>query len=447
MQLPLSPLISTVKAEEKSAFSDPSFVSNKILPVHRWIPWIAGFSSSFVRGVIEDKLPDRGTILDPFAGVGTTLVEAALMGHDVIGFEINPYAALACQAKINARKLNPEKIRRETFKLRQFYYDAVTNGCLPVSEPPSGFRTRKAFYSPAVLRKVLIVQDFIEQLNDVQIQEIFRLAFASTMVQYSNYSYEPSLGTRSAAGKNDIEDFPVLDAITEKLDKIVLDVEWIIDNVQFMPTKARIINSSFFDCQKHLEAASVDLVITSPPYLNNYHYIRNTRPHLYWLGFAEKPNDTKTLEHQNFGKYWQTVRELDAVNLDFPNPPADLIEQIACLRTLNLERGIYSGNGWANYAASYFNDCYRFVQTLRYVLKPGRSAFIVIGNSILQGVMIPTDLYLSQIAESAGLELISIDVPRNTRVGNSIIQSNVRVTKADKLHRLYESVVELRCLK
>ncbi len=444
MQLPLPLSTSTVKVEDKSAFSDPSFASNKFLPVHRWIPWIAGFSSSFVRGVIEKKLPERGTILDPFAGVGTTLVEAVLMGHDVIGFEINPYAALACQVKVNARKLNPQEIRQETVRLRQFYCDVVMNEYSPVSEPPSGFRTRKAFYSPAVLRKVLIIQDFIDQLNDSQTQEIFRLAFASTMVQYSNYSYEPSLGTRSAAGRSDIEDFPVLDVIAEKLDKIVSDIEWIVRNVQTVPTKTRIVNSSFFDCQEHLEAASIDLVITSPPYLNNYHYIRNTRPHLYWLGFAEKPDDTKTLEHQNFGKYWQTVRELDAVNLDFPNPSTDLIEQIACLRTLNLERGIYSGNGWANYAASYFNDCYQFVQRLRYVLKPGSSAFIVIGNSILQGVMIPTDLHLSQIAECSGLELVGINTPRDTRVGSSIIQSDVRVTKADKSHRLYESVVELR---
>lgn len=389
-------------------------------------------------------MPERGTILDPFAGVGTTLVEADLMGHDVIGFEINPYAALACRVKINARKLNPQEIRRETVKLQRFYCDAVLNDYSSVSEPPSGFRTRKAFYSPAVLRKVLIIQDFIDRLNDVQTQEIFRLAFASTMVQYSNYSYEPSLGTRSAAGRSDIEDFPVLDVIAEKLDKIVFDVEWIVRNVQAMPTESQIINSSFFDCQEHLEVASVDLVITSPPYLNNYHYIRNTRPHLYWLGFAEKPDDTKTLEHQNFGKYWQTVRELDAVNLDFPNPSAALIEQIACLRTLNLERGIYSGNGWANYAASYFNDCYKFVQKLRYVLKPGSSAFVVVGNSILQGVMIPTDLHLSQIAECSGLELVSINTPRDTRVGSSIIQSEVRVTKADKSHRLYESIVELR---
>ncbi len=444
MQLPLFPPTSTAEVENKSAFSDPSFASNKLLPVHRWIPWIAGFSSNFVRNIIKSKLPEKGVVLDPFAGVGTTLVEAAFMGHDVMGFEINPYAALACKVKTNAHRLKAEEIRSETEKLHQFYCDAITNAYLPTSKPPSGFRTRKAFYSPAVLRKVLIIQDFINYLNDVQVQEIFRLAFASTMVQYSNYSYEPSLGTRSAAGKSDIEDFSVLDVVADKLDKIALDVEWLIHNIPVCHKKNRIINASFFDCQKYLDAASIDLIITSPPYLNNYHYIRNTRPHLYWLGFAEKPNDTKLLEHQNFGKYWQTVRELDSINLEFPNPPLELLEKIAYLRTLNLERGIYSGNGWANYAVSYFNDCYRFVQNLRYVIKPGSSAFIVIGNSILQGVMIPTDLYFSQIAESSGLEVVNLSTPRNTRTGNSIIQSDVRVAKACNSHRLYESVIELR---
>lgn len=58
--------------------------------------------------------------------------------------------------------------------------------------------------------------------------------------------------------------------------------------------------------------------------------------------------------------------------------------------------------------------------------------------------MIPTDEYLGEIAKNSGLELISIDIPRSTRVGNSIIQSSVRVSKADNSHKLYESVVELR---
>ncbi|MCA1993979.1 MAG: site-specific DNA-methyltransferase [Coleofasciculus sp. S288] len=444
LKLPFLASLEELKPEDKSAFSDPSFASNKLLPVHRWVPWIAGFSSGFVRGIIEDKLDERAIVLDPFAGVGTTLVEATLMGHDGIGFEINPYAALACRVKVNAHKLNWQDVRREVSRLQEFYNHTVSNGYSPISKPPSGFRSRKAFYSLTVLRKVLIIQDFINRLNNEQTQEVFKLAFASTMVHYSNYSYEPSLGTRSAAGKSDIEDFPVLDIIAEKLNRMILDIEEIGDNIYAGLTNARIINSSFFDYEQHIEANSIDVAITSPPYLNNYHYIRNTRPHLYWLGFVKNPNDTKPLEHQNFGKYWQTVRELDAVNLTFPDPPVELIDKIAYLRTLNLERGIYSGNGWANYAASYFNDCYRFAQGLRYALKPGSSAFIVIGNSILQGVMIPTDLYLSKIAERSGLELVSINILRATRVGNSIIQSDVRVAKADSSHRLYESVVELR---
>ena len=58
--------------------------------------------------------------------------------------------------------------------------------------------------------------------------------------------------------------------------------------------------------------------------------------------------------------------------------------------------------------------------------------------------MIPTDQFLGAIAETVGLEVVEIHRPRATRVGNSIIQSDVRVEKAHKSHRLYEAVVELR---
>jgi len=91
-----------------SCFDDPAFASNKALPVHRWVPWIAGFSSHFVRDILTRYLPGAGVVLDPFAGVGTTLVEGIIAGHDVVGFEINPYAAFACKVKVHAQELNPE---------------------------------------------------------------------------------------------------------------------------------------------------------------------------------------------------------------------------------------------------------------------------------------------------------------------------------------------------
>jgi DNA modification methylase len=193
-----------------------------------------------------------------------------------------------------------------------------------------------------------------------------------------------------------------------------------------------------------LTRSSVDLVITSPPYLNNYHYNRNTRPQLYWLGYAGNPKDLKPLEFSNFGKYWQTVRGQDRIDLRFSLPGTDLEERLQTLREANPDKGVYGGNGWANYAASYFNDCHAFSKALKYVLKPKGSAVVVIGNSILQGIMIPTDQYFGKIAESVGLDLVRVEIPRAERVGNSIIQSDVRVVKAKKSHQLYEAVVELR---
>lgn len=427
-----------------SYFSDPSFSVNKTLPVHRWVPWIAGFSSNFVGDILANRLKKARTVLDPFSGVGTTLVESMLLGHKAIGFEINPYAALASRVKVSAHRISVEKFRDEIAKLKAFYTDKVSSGYKPTSTSPPGFRTRSEFYSPKVLRKVLILQDFVNTIENTSQRELFRLAFASTMVRYSNYSYEPSLGRRVSAGKSEIQDFLVGRTVVGKLLEMAEDIAWFQKNLPENQQKAQVYTTSFFEHQEYLSPSSVDLVITSPPYLNNYHYNRNTRPQLYWLGYAERPKDLKPLELSNFGKYWQTVRNKDNVDLKFYLPGSDLRESLQILRETNPEKGVYGGNGWANYAASYFNDCCTFSKDLKRVLKPGGTAVVVIGNSILQGIMIPTDQYFSEIAESVGLELVRIEIPRAERVGNSIIQSDVRVTKAKKSHQLYEAVVELR---
>ena len=109
------------------------------------------------------------------------------------------------------------------------------------------------------------------------------------------------------------------------------------------------------------------------------------------------------------------------MDIDFELDDEEIIECLQILRTKNPEKGIYGDNGWANYAASYFNDCYRFARAAKYMLKRRGTALVVIGNSILQGVMIPTDRFLGKIAEIAGLELVDIHIPRATRTGNSII--------------------------
>jgi len=266
-------------------------------------------------------------------------------------------------------------------------------------------------------------------------------------VKYSNYSYEPSLATRKSSGKENIEDYDVRGVTVQKLLEFLKDIAWIKKTVtnKKIP-KSEIINDSFFNYKKYLSKQSIDLIITSPPYLNNYHYNRNTRPQIYWLGFANSPKDLKPLEEFNFGNFWQTVRDKKEIDIIFDVPDIDLMEKIERIKKINPERGVYGGSGWANYAISYFNDCYKFSKGIEFVLKKDCTALVVIGNSILQGVTIPTDEYFAKIAELVGLEIIEIHNTRPKRIGNSIIQSDVRVSKATKGHRLYESIVELKKL-
>ena len=443
-QLPLFHLQNRPKADDQATFKDPAFASNKKIPVHRWVPWIAGFSSNFTRGAIEKYLPSKGLVLDPFAGVGTSLIEAAYAGHKTIGFEINPYAALAARTKLNAFRADLNIFHNAIERLNAFTTARSSAVYQPSSVPPAGFRTRGEFYSPKVLRKVLVVQDFIATLEGTFLKDLFRVAFGATMVSYSNYSYEPSLGQRKSAGRDDIEDYPVFDVTLRKLREMAEDIAVLQSDKDWGEARGFVHNESFFNCKKVMQPGTVDLIVTSPPYLNNYHYNRNTRPHLYWLGFVICPEDMKPLENGNFGKFWQTVREETRIDLNFHLDNCDLSKRLEQMRKIHPEKGIYGGNGWANYAASYFNDCYRFAKCAKYVLKRGSTALVVVGNSILQGMMIPTDRYLAKIAETAGMKLVGIHIPRATRVGNSIIQSNVRVEKAQESHTLYEAIVELQ---
>ena len=435
-----------------SGFRDSAFARNKELPLHRWVPWIAGFSAEFVTDCLAKYLPQKrkgdAWVLDPFAGVGTTLVEAYLHGHNVMGFEINPYAALAARVKLEVVQLSPGRLARQTASFQRFMQARVErNGKsslrTPHSTPPSGFTGRTQFFSPKVERQVLFTLDFINGISDDLERDLFRLALGSTMVSFSNYTYEPSLTRRVAVDKKQIDDADVCGVVSSKLEKMLADIEWLQAQVANSPRKqkARVIHDSILFGSADAKEF-VDLVVTSPPYLNNYHYPRNTRPQIHWLGFASGTGYSGAREMQSFGKFWQTVRDQPAVGLNFDMPALERL--VRKLRLLNAEKGVYGGRGWANYAATYFNDTHRFCHRLYELLRPGAAAMIVLGNSVIQGVEIKTDHFFGKIGELAGLLFEDSILLRTKRTGSSIIQSSVRVDKASSKTVLYEKGIVLR---
>ena len=422
---------------------------NKSLSMHRWANWIAGFSGEFARSAITRFLPHPNpnplpegegiVVMDPFAGVGTTLVEANRLGLDCIGFEINPFAALVCRVKLGAADVCLAELQSAVQG-----YDSFMSGATwrePYSSPPAGFKSRIPFFSPAVERKVLLTNDYMDGLPP-QIKDIFRVAFASVMVDFSNYSYEPSLGTRPAAGKPLVQDADVAKAVSVKLCDMTADIaELQIETagINSGPNR-RVYEHSFFEAEEQIDAESVDLVVTSPPYMNNYHYVRNSRPQLFWSGLIQSPSELKRLETGNFGKFWQTVRGDAPIELT-PRLP-QLEAEIAEMRRINNERGVYGGNGWANYVTAYMNDLDRFCGLLNYALKPSGTAVVVVGNSIVQGREFKVEERLCEIAELSGLSVVSVTKLRE-RVGSSIVGSGARLRSRSK-SALYDAAVALQ---
>jgi hypothetical protein len=373
-------------------------------------------------------------------------VEGIRRHCDVLGFEINPYAALACQVKLEALWHHPSVIRQAAERVeRDLRSRAHRSNGKPNSQPPPGFHTRDPFFSTRVEQQVLLAKDLIAEVKEEPLQRLITLALGAVMVGVSNYTYEPSLGRRAAVGKHIIVDADLPRILRDKLLRMAHDIEaWQIEcgNANRRPT-CRVFNESYLTgAVRRLDGGLADVLITSPPYLNNYHYVRNTRPQMFWLDFVAEAADLRQLETSSFGKFWQTVRSDPEIPLDFSYP--DLKGKLAELRSLHPEKGAYGGAGWANYAATYFNDCARFCEVTRRLMAPGGLVVVVIGNNILQGVEFRTDEFFAHIAEQYGFEVQDLHRVRKKRTGSSIVNSSVRVGKVKEKVELYETAVELR---
>jgi hypothetical protein len=443
---------------------DAAAAENKSLPVHRWVPWIAGFSAQFVEDAIEAFLPrraqDKQVVLDPFAGVGTTLIEAVKSGRSAIGYEINPFAALAAEVKANCIDVNAAGLGRniEDFRSRLCALESqidrawTRGGASAVGrlasrlshKAPSGFKSRVPFFSPPVEAKFLAALDLVSSLR-APYRSLFQVALGSTMVSFSNYTYEPSLSSRPGAGKPLIENAPVARVICSKLDNMLDDTRLVQTEYgrAWKRTARHVTNATYFEAA--LPARSVSLLVTSPPYMNNYHYVRNTRPQLHWLGLIGASNGLRAYEDESFGKFWQTVRQAPSPGLTSKlTSVKSLVER---LHTINVDRAPYGGPGWANYVTTYFNDCERFITKARQQLRPGSRAVIVVGNSIIQGIEFKVDQLFAELAEDAGFAVESVHRVRDKRVGNSIIDSSVRNGNGDghkARTQLYDAAVVLR---
>jgi DNA modification methylase len=381
-----------------------TFRSNESLPVHRWWPYVQGFSAEFVQGVLSSNpVPAGGVVLDPFAGSGTTLVESRRAGFRGVGTELLAPAVLAARVKTTF-ELDPNALERKAARILRTAEEREP-GVLPFLR-----ETRRQF-EPEALNDLTRLRDSLPSERR-PIDAALRLAFGRILIPASRLHRSPCLGysrRRGSAGP------PVFDRFLKAVREMADDLRTLSVERDRWGCPATVDQRDARDGQWPSE--SVDLAITSPPYVNGMDYVMNYKLDLAWLGYANSYRDLAALRRAEVAcdnlPRSETTAYLGTTNL--PDPwLAEILPQI---RDNVRRKGTYRRDDMHGIVHRYFADLVPVLARVRNALKPGGRFVVVVGDSLIAGTYIPGDLLLARIAASLGYRIESVEVARPRRSG------------------------------
>ena len=393
---------------------------------HQWYRFVLSFPPHLVRHyLIEFGLDSESTLLDPFCGTGTTLVEAKKLGVPSVGIEAHPFTSFAASVKVDWSP-DPDELLEHAQGIANKASRRLDTQGVPDS-PLEGVATRSkgrpshlqrldsgletllltSSISRKPLHKALVLLDALREDRDDRYDAHERLAFARSVVQTSsNLHFGPEVGLGEIR-----DDAPVIGPWPKGVVDISHDLASLRDK-RSVPT--RVYTGDSRRCSDLLQSKSVDAVLTSPPYPNEKDYTRTTRLESVLLGFIRDKADLRTVKRSLVRSNTRGVFKADDDD-SFVEDHSEINRVASAIEGRRLELGKTSGfeRLYPRVAKLYFGGMLRHLESLRSVLKPGaRLAYVVGDQASYLRVMIRTGQILGDLAQSAGYKLERIDLFR-----------------------------------
>lgn len=385
-----------------------TFKDNTSAPIHRWFRYQTGFSYELVAGFLDMfEIDGTSTVLDPFSGVGTTVVEAKKRGARVHGVEVHPLISWIAEQKTNW-DIDISNLREQANDLRKSVRTAVQERDHRdyISESKEPEFLYKVF-DEQKLGELYVVDEVIESDFSGPYAELFKMALVSSLRDVSKaktvFPYVQPSSTKPSTPE-------VLEVFSKKVEMIEEDLSRVFRETENIGQST--IHQIDARCIGAVENNTVDVVVTSPPYLNNVDYADMTRLELYFLGYASSWKEiTESVRKDLINSSTVVIQDVPSDVEPRSELPNSLKQEITAKQTkLKEARDAkdYSGKKYDLMVTAYFNDMYDVMAQVYDKMKLNTYFLLVLGDSAPYGVHIPTDFYLGRVGEGIGFEFKDI---------------------------------------
>jgi len=384
-----------------------NFLDNLRLPIHRWFRYSAGFSAEWVKRLLAERKGRELRVLDPFVGSGTTCLACDEMGVASYGLEAHPFVHRVARAKL-AYNADPERFQAKADNAFRFARKTQATNRYP--------ELIQKCFSAGTLDFLDRFRQAVEKEQDGTLEaELLWMALVSALRVASEAGTAPWQyvlpGRRKTAP-------PSPEAALHKA------VQMIAADTHFMARRATPLAKLRVDDARRCATVPdgwATLIITSPPYANNYDYADATRLEMAFMGEIRGWGDLQQTVRRHLVRACSQHVPPKSVNLDAvlasPELAAirdEIVPVCRELSVLRMERG--GKKTYNNMVACYFLDMAQVWRALRRVCASPCEVCFVIGDSAPYGVYVPVIEWFGRLAHGAGFDSWTFEKLRDRNV-------------------------------
>ena len=266
---------------------------------HGFHSWPARMHWAIARTVIEGLGPK--SLIDPFCGGGTTLIEARVAGVRAVGVDLNPLAPRVAWVRLDAR---PQAEREAFLALARDVAarsEERVRGRVPIRVDLP--KKELAWFSPHVLKELGGLREEIRKSERIEDRRALIVCFSAILTKVSRQRSD----TAERVHERRIRKGLTTELFLRKAEELAQRWAELAEAVPPETPRPKLLEGDALDLPRLVGTRRYDLVLTSPPYGGTYDYAAHHARRLTWLGLDDRALRRKEMGSRRRGGRWDAA--------------------------------------------------------------------------------------------------------------------------------------------